>query len=183
MDPPPTETLMSSMYQLWMLDALDSEGAITKLGRRMSSFPLDPPLAKMLILGGKMNCSEEVLTVVSMLSVPSIFFRPDSRAEESDSVREKFYVPESDHLTLLHVYQQWKANNYSSEWCRRHFIHVKGLRKVREIRSQLVEIMDKLRIPIVSCGHEWDIIRKTICACYFHHTAKIKGYGYSDHDD
>ena len=45
-----------------------------------------------------------------MISIPSIFFRPSDRAEESDACREKFFVPESDHLTLLHVYQQWQAN-------------------------------------------------------------------------
>ena len=47
---------------------------------------------------------------MSMLSVPAIFYRPKGREEESDLAREKFLVPESDHLTLLHVYQQWKAN-------------------------------------------------------------------------
>ncbi len=38
--------------------------------------------------------------------------RPPDRAEESDAAREKFFVPESDHLTLLHVYNQWKNNGY-----------------------------------------------------------------------
>lgn len=47
-----------------------------------------------------------------MLSIPTIFYRPADRAEESDAAREKFFVPESDHLTLLHVYQQWKHNGY-----------------------------------------------------------------------
>lgn len=45
-----------------------------------------------------------------MLSVPSIFYRPKGREEDSDSVREKFQVPESDHLTMLNVYNQWKQN-------------------------------------------------------------------------
>lgn len=47
---------------------------------------------------------------VSMLSVPSIFYRPKGREEEADGVREKFQVPESDHLTYLNVYIQWKQN-------------------------------------------------------------------------
>lgn len=47
---------------------------------------------------------------VSMLSVPSIFYRPKGREEEADGVREKFQVPESDHLTYLNVYNQWKQN-------------------------------------------------------------------------
>lgn len=50
------------------------------------------------------------LFLVSMLSVPSIFYRPKGREEEADSVREKFQVPESDHLTYLNVYLQWKQN-------------------------------------------------------------------------
>ena len=50
--------------------------------------------------------------IVSMLSVPAIFYRPKGREEESDQAREKFQVPESDHLTFLHVYQQWKLNKY-----------------------------------------------------------------------
>ena len=70
-----------------------------------------------------------------MLSVPAIFFRPKDREQESDAAREKFFVSESDHLTLLHVYQQWKINGFSSEWCARHFLHAKALKKVREVRS------------------------------------------------
>lgn len=55
---------------------------------------------------------------------------PQGREEESDQVREKFSVPESDHLTYLNVYMQWKNNNYSSIWCNDHFIHTKAMRKV-----------------------------------------------------
>ena len=39
---------MNSMYQLWVLGALDNTGALTELGRKMVEFPLDPPLAKMV---------------------------------------------------------------------------------------------------------------------------------------
>lgn len=51
-----------------------------------------------------------IFVSVSMLSVPSIFYRPKGREEEADGVREKFQVPESDHLTYLNVYNQWKQN-------------------------------------------------------------------------
>jgi pre-mRNA-splicing factor ATP-dependent RNA helicase DHX38/PRP16 len=124
------------MYQLWILSALDNTGALTPMGRQMVEFPLDPPLAKMLLVGGRFGCTSEVVTIVSMLSVPSVFFRPPDRAEESDSAREKFFVPESDHLTLLNVYQQWKANGYRAEWCSDHFLHAKGLRKAKEVRRR-----------------------------------------------
>lgn len=177
MDPPPQDNIANSMYQLWILGALDNTGELTTMGRQMTEFPLDPPLAKMLLFSATLGCSEEVVTVVSMLSVPSVFFRPKDRADESDACREKFHVPESDHLTLLNVYQQWQAQGYSSGWCSSHYIHAKGLRKAREVREQLVDIMAQQRIKLSTCGGRWDAIRKAICSAYFYNAAKIKGIG------
>ena len=96
------------------------------------------------------------------------------REEEADAVREKFMVPESDHLTLLHVYQQYKANGYSAEWCNEHFIHAKAMRKVQEIRSQLLDIMEKIKMDILTCGPDWDPIRKAIASAYFMNAARMK---------
>lgn len=75
MDAPPQDNLLNSMYQLWTLGAFNNVGKLTDLGRKMVEFPLDPTLSKLLITSVEMNCSSEVLTIVSMLSVPSIFFR------------------------------------------------------------------------------------------------------------
>ncbi|KAJ8754552.1 hypothetical protein K2173_005713 [Erythroxylum novogranatense] len=177
MDPPPHDNILNSMYQLWILGALNNVGDLTDIGWKMVEFPLDPPLAKMLLMGERLGCLNEVLTIVSMLSVPSVFFRPKDRAEESDAAREKFFVPESDHLTLLNVYLQWKEHQYRGDWCNDHFLHVKGLRKAREVRSQLLDILKTLKIPLTSCGYEWDIIRKAICSAYFHNSARLKGVG------
>ena len=63
-----------------------------------------------LLMGEELGCINEVLKVVSMLSVPSFSFRPKNRAEESDAAWEKFFVPQSNHLTLLNVYLQWKEH-------------------------------------------------------------------------
>ncbi|MEW5307872.1 MAG: hypothetical protein WDW36_010244 [Sanguina aurantia] len=177
MDPPPRDNIINSMYQLWILSALDNTGALTPTGRHMVEFPLDPPMAKMLLAGAAMGCTNEVLTIVSMLSVPSVFFRPNDRAEESDAAREKFFIPESDHLTLLHTYQQWKNNGYRPDWCDRHFLHGKGLRKAKEVRQQLLDIMVQHKIPISTVGSDWDTVRKAICSAYFMNAAKFKSIG------
>ena len=58
-----------------------------------------------------------VQVIVSMLSVPAIFFRPKGKEEESDAMKEKFQVPESDHLTLLNAYMQWKRNRSDNVVC------------------------------------------------------------------
>jgi pre-mRNA-splicing factor ATP-dependent RNA helicase DHX38/PRP16 len=177
MDPPPQDNIQQSLYQLWVLGALDDTGALTKMGRKMAEFPLDPPLSKMLIVSEDLGCSEEVATVVSMLSVPSVWVRPKERAEESDLAREKFMVPESDHLTLLFVFQQWIAMGRSNRWCAENFVQAKALRRVAEIREQLVDIMRKSGMRLRSCGGQWDPVREAICSAFFHNAAKMKGVG------
>jgi pre-mRNA-splicing factor ATP-dependent RNA helicase DHX38/PRP16 len=177
MDPPPQDTITTSLFDLWALGALDNIGGLTPLGRTMTAFPMDPSLAKLIITAVEYACSEEMLTIVAMLSVPSVFYRPKERQEESDAAREKFFVPESDHLTLLHVYTQWKVNHYSDGWCVRHFLHPKALRRAKEIRDQIKDIMEKQKMSLVSCGTDWDVIRKCICSGYYHQAAKVKGIG------
>ncbi|CAL1697253.1 unnamed protein product [Somion occarium] len=177
MDPPPQANMLNSMYQLWVLGALDNVGDLTPVGRKMSEFPMEPSMAKMLIASVEYKCSAEMLTIVSMLSVPSVFYRPKERMEEADAAREKFNVPESDHLTLLNVFNQWKSHGYRDDWSLKHFLHPKLLRKAREVRVQLEDIMKFQKMDIISAGTDFDVIRKAITAGYFHQAARVKGIG------
>lgn len=53
MDPPPHETLVLALEQLYALGALNHKGELTKLGRRMAEFPVDPMLSKMILASEK----------------------------------------------------------------------------------------------------------------------------------
>ena len=59
------DNILNSLYQLWILGALDNTGALTPLGRQMVEFPLDPALSKMLIISVDMRCSAEILVGVA----------------------------------------------------------------------------------------------------------------------
>ena len=52
-----------------------------------------------------------------------------------------------------------------------------GLKKAKEVRTQLLDIMQQQKIAITSSGSDWDIVRKAICSAYFHNAAKLKGIG------
>lgn len=123
LDPPPPETLILAMEQLYALGALNHRGELTKLGRRMAEFPLDPMMAKMLLASEKYRCSEEVATIAAMLSVNgAIFYRPKDKIIHADAARKNFHVPGGDHLTLLNVYNQWAQSDFSTHWCYENFI-------------------------------------------------------------
>ena len=51
------------------------------------------------------------------------------------------------------------------------------MRKAREVREQLIDIMKQQKIPLLSCGPHWDVVRKAICSAYFYNSAQIKGIG------
>ena len=59
----------------------------------------------------------------------------------------------------------------------KHFLHPKLLRKAREVRVQLEDIMKMQKMELVSAGTDFDIMRKAICAGYFHQAARVKGIG------
>ena len=59
----------------------------------------------------------------------------------------------------------------------KHFLHPKLLRKAREVRAQLEDIMNTQKMEIVSAGTDFDVMRKAICAGYFHQAARVKGIG------
>ena len=98
------------------------------------------------------GCSEEILTITAMLSVENPFYRPKEKAAQADMKKAKFhhtdgicmliyniiniysiyiinllnltilYVIIGDHLTLLNVYEAWKAAKFSNPWCFENFL-------------------------------------------------------------
>ena len=172
MDPPPPQTLVTALEQLYNLGALDDDGLLTRLGRKMAEFPLEPPMSKMLIAAVDLGCSDEALTIVAMLSAQNIFYRPREKQAQADQKRAKFFQPEGDHLTLLTVYESWKANNFSTAWCKENFLQARSLRRAQDVRKQLLAIMDRYRLDVTSAGKNFDKIRKAITSGFFFHCAR-----------
>ncbi|KAI3443623.1 hypothetical protein Pfo_000288 [Paulownia fortunei] len=172
MDPPSPQALISAMEQLYSLGALDEEGLLTKLGRKMAEFPLDPPLSKMLLASVDLGCSDEILTIIAMIQTGNIFYRPREKQAQADQKRAKFFQPEGDHLTLLAVYEAWKAKNFSGPWCFENFVQSRSLRRAQDVRKQLLSIMDKYKLDVVSAGKNFSKIRKAIAAGFFFHAAR-----------
>ncbi|KAJ4830153.1 hypothetical protein Tsubulata_019942 [Turnera subulata] len=172
MDPPSAQALISAMEQLYSLGALDEEGLLTKLGRKMAEFPLEPPLSKMLLASVDLGCSDEILTIIAMIQTGNIFYRPREKQAQADQRRAKFFQAEGDHLTLLAVYEAWKAKNFSGPWCFESFVQSRSLRRAQDVRKQLLSIMDKYKLDVVSAGKNFTKIRKAITAGFFFHAAR-----------
>ena len=172
MDPPPVNTMLTALEELYALSALDDEGLLTRLGRKMADFPMEPSLSKVLLASVALECSDEMLSIVAMLNLPQVFTRPKDKQEQADKKKAKFHDPSGDHLTLLNVYQAWIRSGYSSPWCHENFIHARQMRRAKDVRDQMVKIMQRYKHPIVSCGRHSQKVRQALCAGFFRNAAR-----------
>ncbi|XP_070275103.1 pre-mRNA-splicing factor ATP-dependent RNA helicase DHX16 isoform X1 [Myotis yumanensis] len=179
LDPPPYETLLLALEQLYALGALNHLGELTTSGRKMAELPVDPMLSKMILASEKYSCSEEILTVAAMLSVNnSIFYRPKDKVVHADNARVNFFLPGGDHLVLLNVYTQWAESGYSSQWCYENFVQFRSMRRARDVREQLEGLLERVEVGLSSCQGDYIRVRKAVTAGYFYHTARLTRSGY-----
>ena len=184
MDPPAPETLMRALEELNYLACLDDDGELTVLGRLASEFPLDPALAVMLISSPEFYCSNEMLSLTALLSVPQIFVRPNNNRKRADEMKALFAHQDGDQLTMLNVYHAFKspeAQANPKQWCHDHFLSLRALQSADNVRTQLKRIMETNEIQLMSTPFEdkkyYENIRKALVAGFFMQVAKRDGTG------
>lgn len=180
LDKPPAETIIRSFEMLYALGALNHKGELTRLGRRMAEFPVDPMLSKAIIGSEVYKCTHEVLIIVSMVQESgSLLYRPKDKRVHADKAHKNFQKPGGDHFTLLNIFNQWADSNYSQQFCYENFVQYKSLVRVRDIRDQLASLCDRVEVVIESLPNEIIPIQKAITAGYFYNTARLdKGGSY-----
>ncbi|CAI5458888.1 unnamed protein product [Closterium sp. Yama58-4] len=149
MDPPAPESLMRALELLNYLGALDDEGNLTKLGELMAKFPLEPHLSKMVVVSPDYNCSNEILSIAAMLSVPNCFIRPREAQKQADEAKARFSHEDGDHLTLLNVFHAYKQNGEDPSWWYDRFLNTRALGMADNVRNQLVCIMMRYGLKIL----------------------------------
>jgi ATP-dependent RNA helicase DHX8/PRP22 len=164
--------LVAALQGLYTLGALDEEGLLTRLGRKMAEFPLEPQLSKILLASVDLGCSEEVLSIVAMLSVESVFYRPKEKAAQADAKKNRFVQPEGDHITFLAVYNGWIAAKCSPAWCFENFIQARGMKRAQDVRKQLLGMLDRYKLDVVSAGKNYKLVCKAICSGFFMQVSK-----------
>ncbi|XP_025086245.1 probable ATP-dependent RNA helicase DHX35 [Pomacea canaliculata] len=174
LSPPPAQNMVRGLELLYALGALDSVGNLTSpLGLQMVEFPLSPCFAKMLLVSGDYECSEEVLTVAAMTQIQNVFVTPSGKRNTADKEKRKFAVLEGDHVTLLNVYKAFIKFGKNSKWCSEHFLNYKGLKRAIEIREQLKRLLLKFKVPLVSCQDDVLKLRRCITAAFFANAVRL----------
>ena len=184
-DPPAPETMMRAIEMLNYLGAMDDDGKLTELGSQMNQFPLEPELSKMVLAGVKYKCINDMLTLAATLSVKSPFLRPRGKENEADSKKYQFTHHTGDHITLIMVFNAFKKNEFSKDWCRDNFINFRTMKAIDNVRGQLADILTKMNIVVPQNDYNNEIkgkrerrIIKSLISGYFSQVAHLESAGY-----
>ncbi|XP_069740999.1 ATP-dependent RNA helicase DHX33 [Narcine bancroftii] len=174
---PSPDAMRAAIEQLKQLGAVkhkDNQIFLTVLGKKMAAFPLEPRFSKTLLVSSEFHCTEEILTIVSLLSVDSVLYSPRAQQEEVLSARRKFISSEGDHMTLLNMYHAFKSVQGQKEWCRENFVNSRNMMMVMEVRRQLRDICLKLGISLDSSRSDTGNIRRCLAHSLFLNAAELQ---------
>lgn len=136
------ETLLSD------LGALDHDGRITSMGRRMLSFPVHPRYARMLLAADKAGCVRPIALMAALTQGRSLLLR--SEGKKMDELREVLTDGESvsDFFVHLRAWRYADKNNYDPGACRRLGIHGITAREVGRLGAQFIDIARQERLDV-----------------------------------
>ncbi|CAB4063134.1 DHX33 [Lepeophtheirus salmonis] len=177
---PPPNAIEGAIRQLSLLGAFKSDESqeLTDIGIRLSKFPLDPKFAKAIISANELGCSEEVLTIVALLSSENIILTPPSNREECLKSREKFSSSEGDHISLLNIFRAFKASDNKKDFCKNHHLNLRNLNFSIQIRSQLMDLCRNEDINVQSCANQGHLVREALADGLFMNVAKLTVEGH-----
>jgi ATP-dependent RNA helicase DHX8/PRP22 len=184
MDPPPKASLIRALELLYALQALDSSGKLTNLGRNLARLPVDPMYARCIIMSAELKCAQDILAIVAMINCDStIFLTPSHTKEEARQAHSRFFSPYGDHQTMLSVYKSWNGTPHKQRkaWCRENYLNPRALSKAHDIFKQLLQQSSRIIPDIASekALEETDPIqiRKGLVHGLFPHAARRQHNG------
>lgn len=181
LDAPPPQALLRSLEHLYALGALNDQGKLTRLGRRMAELPLDPMMAKALLASETYECVEEVTTICGMLSANNtIFYRPKEKKVMADAAHAAFTRGGGgDHMMLLRCYAQWRDSGFSSQWCFENFVQVRSMKRARDVIDQLESLLERVELEKSTAGvGATEKILKALTAGFFNNACRLQKNGH-----
>lgn len=188
MDLPGVDALSHGLESLYALGAIDDGTHLTKLGLDMSSFPTEPRVSRMMLESLKEGCAREIVGVASVLQVRSLFVslrgaasRRQQQQLDYEAAISQVADRSGDHVTYVNVIAEQDAGDLDREECKERFLDYVALRRVIEIRNQLLRFLRKFGrvrdMGMAAAEETSKAVRKCVTAGFFFNVAKLNNDG------
>ncbi len=157
-DPPDSRFIRDGFNLLQELGAVTAQRRITALGKQLSSLPVDPRIARMVIESSRQQSLDEVLVIAAALSVQDPRERPADKRQHADQLHKEYQQDESDFLTLLNLWHLYEEQRQSlsqgqlRKYCKRRMLNYQRMREWRDLHRQLLLAARELKLKLRGDG-------------------------------
>ena len=167
-DPPDTRMINDGYRLLQELKAVDDSRRVTSLGKQISSLPVDPRLARMLVAADHHGCVAEMLVLTAFLAGQDPRERPSDAQQQADQKHAVYADTRSDFVTVLNLWKNFHEQNAAlsggqlRKWCRENYLSYLRLREWQELHRQLGEAVEDLKLRINQTPAEYAELHQAI---------------------
>ena len=167
-DRPHRNQINAGVHQLIELGAIDHQGIITDIGKRLSKMPVDPRIARMLLAAATMDCAEEMVIIAAALTVPDPRLQPPDKIQHARQLHREMSQETSDFLVMLDIWRQFRqiqkqhSKRESYRWCENNFLSVFRMREWGALQANLKSVLKQLKVKFNQQPADPEIILKAL---------------------
>ncbi|KAL0692594.1 hypothetical protein Bca4012_059774 [Brassica carinata] len=166
--PPEASSIKQAERCLKALEALDSDGRLTPLGKAMSDYPMSPRHSRMLLTVIQMlkeardysranlvlGYAVAAAAALSLQNPLIMQFEGENKTEYEDdkqrkkdrkdkikAARDRFSNPSSDALTVAYVLHSFEAAENGVGFCESNGLHLKTMNEMSKLKDQLLRLV------------------------------------------
>ena len=178
-DAPPAKAVADAYQLLHLLGAMDDERRLTKDGEVMARLPVDPRVARLLVVANRNDALREGLVIAAALSVVD----PREYGVDPDAARRKheaFADARSEFTGYLNLWAAYRHERRNGEralrtWCKEHYLSAARLREWHDVHDQLHELVQSLRWRTRQQAADYRALHQAVLAAFIDFIA--------EHDD
>ena len=182
-DAPPKKAVADAYQLLHLLGAVDDERLLTQDGELMARLPVDPRVARLLVVANRNDALREGLVIAAALSV----IDPREYGVDPDAARRKheaFADARSEFTSYLGLWAAYRRERRGGEralrtWAKEHYLSAARLREWHDVHDQLHELVQSLRWRTRQQAADYRAIHQAVLAAFIDFIAEhVEGLVY-----
>ena len=182
-EPPQRRQINDGYKLLEELGAVDAERRLTQIGHQIARLPVDPRLARIIVAAAQQHCLQEILVIVSALSIQDPRERPLDKREAADEKHKPFLHERSDFLSLVKLWEYLReqkkhlSKNKLRRLCAQNFLSFSRINEWQDIHAQLRTLTSGVGMRLSQVPADYAAIHRALL------TGLLSHVGFKDEDN
>ncbi|MDR2795887.1 MAG: ATP-dependent RNA helicase, partial [Spirochaetaceae bacterium] len=151
---PGREGMRSAVETLNLLDALESDNSLSKIGRMMTEFPLSPRQSRIIVeaILNYPDVTKDTIIAAAFLSTQSPYILPPGEEIDARRAHHHFRDNSGDFVSYLKLFREYNEATDKTWFCEKSYLDERTMSEIVNIAAQLELIVSGMGVPLLSGG-------------------------------